>query len=241
MPAEKYVEPLIVLPGRRACSRSAGRAQGRVGSGRGAQGRVRNGQAGHRASGANSSGGPEGGDKHNGQKAKQCAGRRDTQCVPLRLSENLRRRTDRRRRGAELFANEQVETLGGLSAGGQCGRRRRRCTRSRRRSGNCWGRQSRSSPCRGACACAGAAADAAARGVIRLEVGVWRRCSLDLRRRSTRRRPYRAMSGGACSLAFAGVQGSPGAIRGAMKLNCTPAGGLGGPPSFATKGKDQLD
>ena len=60
---------------------------------------------------------------------------------------------------------------------------------------------------------AGAAADAAARGVVRIAVGMQRRCSHAVRRRGTRRRPYRAVSGCESGLDLAGLQGSPGAVR----------------------------
>ena len=72
-----------------------------------------------------------------------------------------------------------------------------------------------SAPCQQAVGAAGggAAAAAAPRGDFRLEVCVWRRCSLALRRRRTRRRTDRAMPGDKGSLALAGLQGSSEPVR----------------------------
>jgi hypothetical protein len=63
------------------------------------------------------------------------------------------------------------------------------------------------------------AADAAARGIVRPEVGMQRRRSHAVRRRCARRRPDRAMSGDAGGLNFAGVQGRPGPVRSAVNRN----------------------
>src|SRR5882757_8962718 len=46
--------------------------------------------------------------------AKQCAGCRDSQRVPIRLSKSLRRCTDRRGACAAMSGKEQVESLGSL-------------------------------------------------------------------------------------------------------------------------------
>ncbi len=76
--------------------------------------------------------------------------------------------------------------------------------------------------CRGGSACrraspAGAAADAAARGAVRVAVGVQRRCSHAVRRRGARRRPHHAMPCGAGRHDFTGVQGRAGPVRGAVR------------------------
>jgi hypothetical protein len=145
----------------------------------------------------------------------------DTKLVPQRLSEKLRRRADRRRRGAELPGKEQGEPLAKLSEGRQRGRRWRANGRNRRRSGGGGDRQPRSRG--GAGARAGAAADAAARGTIRFEVGMRWRCSRAVRKCCARRRPHPAMPGDAGSLAFPRMQGRSGPVR--CPVNCPPVEG----------------
>jgi len=87
----------------------------------------------------------------------------------------------------------------------------------RRRRGRYGGGQSGSGRARrGAGAGPGAAADAPARRTVRAAVGLRRRCALALRRRATRRRPYRAVSGDASGFAFAGLQAGSGPVRRAI-------------------------
>ena len=64
------------------------------------------------------------------KQADRCAGCRDPQRLPLRLSEGLRRRADRRRSGTAMPGEEQGEGFGALRAGRQRGQRR--CRRRRR-------------------------------------------------------------------------------------------------------------
>ena len=72
----------------------------------------------------------------------------------------------------------------------------------------------------------GAAPDAAARGIVRAEVGLQRRRSHALRQCRTRWRPHHAMPGDAGRRDLACLQGRTGAVRSAM-TDC--AGGAGGP------------
>ena len=176
MPAEEHVEPLAGLPDRGACGGSTGCAESGVRTGH-TQGRIgsprrRTCQAGSRN---HTSSGCKGCSKHDGQEADQCAGCRDPQRLPLRLSKSVRRGPDRRFRGTEMSGTEQVEGFGALPAGDRRGRRR--CGDSCRRRG-CYGSSGDCRSCRRPCRCAGArigaAAAAAARGDFRLEVYVWR-------------------------------------------------------------------
>ena len=87
----------------------------------------------------------------------------------------------------------------------------------------------------------GAAADAAARRIVRAEVDMQRRRSHAVRRRCARRRPDHAMPGDAGRLDLARVQGSAGPVRGAIdRLHC----GLpdqAGRKLFTAEREDQLD
>ena len=172
-------------------------------------------EAGNRGTGS----GPEGcSGRHGGKAADRCAGGRDPQRLPLRLSESLRRRADRRRSGAAMPGEEQGEGVGALRAGRQRGQWRYRA-RSGRRRGD---REPGSGP--GGCiarAGIGAATDATARGIVRPEVGMQRRRSHAVRRCRTGRRPHHAMSGDTSGLGFARMQGSAGPVRG--ELNCNTA------------------
>ena len=194
MPAEKHVEPVVGLPEPR-CAPSKPRLRPRPSPLRPRHPR----QAADRtAAPAKETAAPAAAPKaaaSTRQKAEQRAGRRDPQRVPLRLSKDLRRRADRRRTGAAMPGKEQVESLGGLPAGRQCGQRRRRSSgRGGAASATATAAPEQPPP---AGAGAGAAPDAAARGIVRAEVGMRRRRSRALRRHSTRRRTYRAMPGGA--------------------------------------------
>ena len=62
----------------------------------------------------------------------------------------------------------------------------------------------------------GAATDAAARRIVRAEVGMQRRRSHAVRRCRAGRRPHHAMSGDTSGLDFARVQGSAGPVRGEL-------------------------
>ena len=135
--------------------------------------------------------------------ADQRADFRHPQRLPLRLSEGLRGRSDRRRTGAAMPGKEQGETFGRLR---QRRRRRQRrwCGSSRDCSGS--GRGWRGARRRGAHRDR-AAPDAAARRTVRAAVSLRRRRSLDLRRRGARRRPHRAVPRDQCRTAFARMQG----------------------------------
>ena len=120
------------------------------------------------------------------KQADRCAGGRDPQRLPLRLSKGLRRRADRRRSGAAMPGKEQGEGFGGLrqavtaaSGGAAAHRPRRRCgpAAAARRGA----RRDR------------AAADAAARRIVGVAVGMQRRRSHAVRRRCARRRPHHAV------------------------------------------------
>jgi Cysteine rich repeat len=67
------------------------------------------------------------------------------------------------------------------------------------------------------------AAAAAARGIIRFEVGMRWRCSRAVRKCCARRRPHPAMPGDAGSLAFPRMQGRSGPVR--CPVNCPPVEG----------------
>lgn len=164
--------------------------------------------------GSQSSDGGKSGGKSDGQEAKRQPDRGGPQRLPFRLPAKLRRSADRRCGGAAMPAKEQIETLGELRTGGQRGQRwgcdacrgRRSVCRSPRSSGRR----------RSARARIGLAPDAAARGIVRVEVGLrWRRPRA-VRRRSARRRPHHTMPGNAGGFAFAGVQGCAGPVRRAM-------------------------
>ena len=226
------------MPDRGACRRGSGCVHGRARPGRGARSSRRNGQAGRRNRGSQSGG------KHGGQETKRRASCRDTQRVPLRLPEGLRRRADRRRPGAAMSGKEQVETLWQLPAGRQRRRRRRNNAGSGHRFDNRGNQQPCSSARGSAGSRAGAAADAAARRIIRREVGMWRRRSRALRGHRTRRWPHRAMSGDPSRLPFPRLQGSSGSVRGAInsaRALPTVDGSSKDHRLLAAKGKDQLD
>ena len=169
MPAEKHVEPLIRLPERGARSRTHGGAQGGDGASSSTQGwscsggpaRCRNCEARNRGAG----GEPQGCGKHDRQQADRCAGCCDPQRMPLRLSEGLRRRADRRRACTAMPGKEQSEGFGVLRAG--CQRGQWRCRTCGGCGSDCKPGSSRRCAC-GHCA----AADAAARRIIRPEVGM---------------------------------------------------------------------
>ena len=83
--------------------------------------------------------------------------------------------------------------------------------------------RARDGPCCRARAGFGAAADAAARGIVRAAVGMQRRRSHAVRRRGGGRRPHHAMSGDQGRLGFAGMQGSAGPVRGELNATTLPA------------------
>ena len=111
MPAEEHVEP-VSRHARPRCVRSSPRLRPRPSPPRppSPEGQFEGRSAAAAAKPSRRLRGAQGGGKHGGQEAKRRAGRRDTQRVPLRLSESLRRRTDRRRRGAAMSGKEQVES-----------------------------------------------------------------------------------------------------------------------------------
>ena len=149
---------------------------------------------------------------------------RHSQRLPIRLSEGLRGRSDRRRAGTAVPGKEQGKTLGRLRER-RCRRQRRWCgsPRGRRGSGRGWSGPRRRS---GGANRDGAAADAAARRAVRAAVGLRRRCPFDLRRRVARRRPDRAVPRDQRRTAFAGMQGCAVAVRGAVS-RAPPGMGLG--------------
>ena len=144
--------------------------------------------------------------------ADQRADFRHPQRLPLRLSEGLRGRSDRRRTGAAVPGKKQGETFGRLRKRGRRGQRRWRGG-SRDCSGS--GRGWRGPRCRGADRDR-AAPDAAARRTVRAAVSLRRRCPLDLRRRGARRRPHPAVPRDQCRTAFARMQGCAVAVRRAV-------------------------
>ncbi len=129
--------------------------------------------------------------------------------VPRRLSQGLRQRAAGRRACARMPGEEQGQGLAGLREGRERRNRRRRGSyRSpvcRRRSG------ARRSTDR-----ARVAPDAAARRTVRCSLGLWRRHPHGLRRRRGRCRPHHAMPRQQCRVAFSGLQGRAGAVRGAI-------------------------
>ena len=147
-----------------------------------------------------------------GRKAKQRADFRDPQRVPLRLSQGLRGRADRRGAGAGVPREEQGEALG---------RPARRPSAAAGGGGAAPGRGVRQRT---------PAAPAAAPAVIvlrplrpREEIFVLRSaCGGDVRSIcggvAAGRRADRAMPGNQCRLAFAGVPRRAGAVRGAVVL-----------------------
>ena len=140
--------------------------------------------------------------RHTGQEAEQRAGCRDPQRLSRRLPEELRQRPTRGRRFAELSRAEQGEALGKLPAGRQCSRRQRGARRKRRRHGD-------SRRCRSRAGDHGAAADASARRIVRVALGLRRRCPRALRRDTGRRGPHRALPGRPGRIAVTRVQGGP--------------------------------
>ena len=70
-----------------------------------------------------------------------------------------------------------------------------------------------------------AAADAPARGTVRAALGVRRRCSFAVRRRSARRRPHRAVPRHQRGVAVAGVQGHAQSVQGAVTPTRRPRAG----------------
>ena len=145
MPAAEHVEPVVVVPDRGACGRTV-RRRPRPNPRRRScaesrsliaedEDRSEPSRAGQpiEARGDRGSAGAAKAAQHSGEKAEQCANCRDTQRVPFRLSEGLRRRAGRRRRGAAMPGKEQVEILGRPAsrrsmppAAGRKGRHRRR-------------------------------------------------------------------------------------------------------------------
>ena len=162
--------------------------------------------------------GLQGGSRHSGSKARRCEAHRDPKRVPHRLSEELRRRADRRCRGVELFGKEQGEPFGELPESRRRGWQRRH-NACGRRAGGCNNRRSWSRARRdaGASDSFGAAADAAPRSGFRLKVSLRRGCSRALRGRSSRWRSYYRMFGCACRLTFTGMRRCSEPVRGAIK------------------------
>ncbi len=157
-------------------------------------------------------GSAEGCRKRASQEAEQRADISDTQRLPLRLSEGLRGRADRRRSGAGVPGEEQVEGLRGMPKGGRRGRRWWRRAGFRRCAGSGGNRKPGCGPRGSGADGAGAAADAAARGAVCDAIGLRRRRPRALPRRRTRRRPHHRMSGSAGGFAIAPVQGSAGTV-----------------------------
>ena len=159
----------------------------------------------------NSGSSPESSGRRDRQQAQRCAGCRDPQRLPLRLSEGLRRRADRRRSCTAMPGKEQGEGVGALRTGRQRGQWRCRAC-----GGRCGCNRKPGSGHRRCARGHRVAADAAARGIVRPEVGMQRRRSHAVRRRCARRRPDHAMSGDAGGLDFTGMQGRAGPVRSAV-------------------------
>ena len=204
VPAEEHVEPVIELSDCGACGRGAGGGHGQAGRYRSAKSRSTGGRSDSRAE--DRCGSPCG-------SAKQRADFRHPQRLPLRLPKSLRGRTDRRRTGVAMPGKKQGQTFCRMREGRL--RRRRWCGNSGCTSGRRGPARCRNGSRRGADRDR-AAADAAARRVVRVALGLRRRRPHNLRRRPTGRRPDHSMPCDQRRAAFAGLQGRAESVRGAV-------------------------